>query len=141
MHGGRRPGTGGSRPGAGRPKGSRDKLTTAMAQAVSEVKEATALIRRGVLPLEFLLKVMRDSRYPTELRLRAAGAAAPYVHPKMPQAVVVAPEAKIEKVILEIVGVPPHLLRDERRQDIAAESSENNIGGTPQKCLAVPTSE
>jgi hypothetical protein len=107
MRGGPRPNSGGQRPGAGRPKGSRDKLTTAMAEAVAAVKTAGSVIGRGELPLEYMLRVMRNGRLPVELRLRAAAGAAPYVHPKMPQAVIVGGEVKVEGVKVEIVGLPP----------------------------------
>ena len=57
-----------------------------MLEAAASIQDARARARHG--------------------RVEAAKAAAPYVHPKMPRAVVVAPEAKIEKVTVEIVGVP-----------------------------------
>lgn len=67
---------GGKRAGAGRPKGSRNKVT----------KESIALAeKKGRTPLEFLLDLMNDSRRDLELRLDAAGKAAPYVHPKLAQ--------------------------------------------------------
>jgi hypothetical protein len=40
---------------------------------------------QGVSPLEFLLSVMRDIANPLELRIDAAKAAAPYVHPRLAQ--------------------------------------------------------
>lgn len=70
---------GGARPGAGRPKGSRNALSMA-ARA-----EAQAT---GLLPHEFLLAVTRgeavDGYKPTfEDRLEAAKAAAPFYAPKL----------------------------------------------------------
>ena len=59
----------------------------------------------------------------------------------MPQAVVVGSEARIEKVTVEVVGVPKALVGDDVQTPVAAESSENSIGGTPQKCLAVRSNE
>lgn len=64
---------GGARPGAGRPKGAKAKLTEeAIVRAASKGD--------GVLPLEFLLEVMRDQNNDQAVRIDAAKAAAPYVH-------------------------------------------------------------
>jgi hypothetical protein len=70
-------GHGGRREGAGRPKGSRNKrqVLDPERQAIRESGE--------VLPLEFLLKAMRDVTRPIELRLFAARVAAPYLHAKV----------------------------------------------------------
>lgn len=65
---------GGPRPGAGRKRGSVSKKTTEVAQRASE---------NGVTPLEYLLKVMRDSKKPLALRMDAAKSAAPYMHPRL----------------------------------------------------------
>lgn len=70
------PTRGGYRPGAGRPKGARTKKT----QEQIEFVKAT-----GATPLEYLLSVMRDEQREPELRIDAAKAAAPYVHPKLAQ--------------------------------------------------------
>lgn len=40
-------------------------------------------IADGVSPVEYLLKVMRDSDKPEQLRIEAAKAVAPYMHPKL----------------------------------------------------------
>jgi hypothetical protein len=65
---------GGSRPGAGRPKGAATRKTREIAdQAASE----------GVTPLEFMLGIMRDEAKPFPDRMDMAKAAAPYVHPKL----------------------------------------------------------
>ena len=65
---------GGARPGAGRPKGSRNKRTREQEKAVEET---------GQTPLEFLTSVYRDEQKPIDERMEAAKAAAPYVHPKL----------------------------------------------------------
>lgn len=65
---------GGPRPGAGRKRGSVSKKTTEVAQRAAET---------GVTPLEYLLKVMRDSKKPLGLRMDAAKSAAPYMHPRL----------------------------------------------------------
>jgi hypothetical protein len=65
---------GGQREGAGRPKG-------ALSQRNSEV--AAECIAEGISPLEFMLKVMRNPRAPSEKRFEAAKMAAPYCHPRL----------------------------------------------------------
>ena len=65
---------GGAQPGAGRPKGVKNKKTLELQAAVAA---------SGVTPLEFMLKVMRDPRKGFDIRLDAAKAAAPYVHAKL----------------------------------------------------------
>ena len=55
MRDGARPNTGGARPGAGRPKGAKDRLTPTMAAAVAAVRDPKALLGRGLLPLDYLL--------------------------------------------------------------------------------------
>jgi hypothetical protein len=67
------------RPGAsgnprGRPRGSLNKRT----QTLLEAAEAG-----GEMPLDFLLRLMRDPRAPIARRLEAAKAVAPFLHPKL----------------------------------------------------------
>lgn len=64
---------GGARPGAGRPKGAKNKTTL--------LREAAA--KFGIVPLDYLLSIMVDESQPYELRLYAAKAALPYCHPKL----------------------------------------------------------
>lgn len=64
---------GGSRPGAGRPPGAVNRL-------VSDAVERAAA--EGILPLDFMLTILRDETKPYADRMDAAKAAAPYVHPK-----------------------------------------------------------
>jgi hypothetical protein len=67
---------GGFRPGAGRPKGARAKATElAVKRAGTE----------GILPLEFMLAIMRDEEADVALRVDMAKAAAPYVHARLSQ--------------------------------------------------------
>jgi hypothetical protein len=73
---------GGKRPGAGRPKGSRNKRTEEQAKAIEE---------SGLTPLDFLTKVYRGEAIGDVIpdlaqRIDAASKAAPYVHQKQPQA-------------------------------------------------------
>lgn len=65
---------GGRRPGAGRPKGARNK---ASARLQAEVASS------GVTPLAYLLAILRDETETTERRMEAAVKAAPFVHPRM----------------------------------------------------------
>lgn len=65
---------GGKRPGAGRKKGEPNKRT---AEAVAQA-EAT-----GIMPVDYLLSVMRDEINEQRERVAAAIAAAPYVHAKL----------------------------------------------------------
>lgn len=64
---------GGCRPGAGRPKGSKSKVTI-----LREV--ATAY---GTTPLDYLLGIMRDESQSDEMRMFAAKAALPYCTPRL----------------------------------------------------------
>lgn len=65
---------GGARPNSGRPKGAVNKAT-AKAKAEAEAS--------GVMPLEFMLSVMRDPLAERAERLDMAKAAAPYVHARL----------------------------------------------------------
>lgn len=64
---------GGSRSGAGRPPGAVNRL------AREAVERAAA---EGILPLDYMLSILRDPLRPDDVRLDAAKAAAPYCHPK-----------------------------------------------------------
>lgn len=65
---------GGKRPGAGRPPGARNKKGVALEQAIA---------RSGMDALEYMATVMEDTSQPAQLRLDAAKAIAPYVHPRL----------------------------------------------------------
>ena len=65
---------GGRRQGAGRPAGSRNKRTMAQAQAIET---------SGLTPLDYLVAVYQNQKMPERMRLEAAKAAAPFVHPKL----------------------------------------------------------
>lgn len=58
----------------GRPKGVPNKASIAR-----QIKVA----RGGITPLDYLLKIMRDEAETPTVRLDAAKAVAPYVHPKL----------------------------------------------------------
>jgi hypothetical protein len=67
-----RPGVSGN--ARGRPKGARNKRTRILLEAAEA---------GGEMPLDFLLRLMRDPRAPTTRRLEAAKAAAPFAHPRL----------------------------------------------------------
>ena len=65
---------GGARAGAGKPKGSVSKFTDeARAQAAAG----------GLMPLDYLLSLLRDDSKSQELRIDVAKAAAPYLHARL----------------------------------------------------------
>lgn len=66
---------GGYRPGAGRPKGSRNKTRI---ETPADIQSAAAY--KNMTPLDYMLKVMRDPREDAGRRDRMAIAAAPYCH-------------------------------------------------------------
>lgn len=68
---------GGRRPGAGRKPGAPNAQTSQRRELVE------AAIAKGQSPIEMMLSIMRDETQTVELRLGAAKAAAPYVHPKL----------------------------------------------------------
>jgi hypothetical protein len=59
----------------GRCKGSRNKRTVAQLEAMAAAGE--------MLPLDHLLKIMRDENEDPDRRIWCAKAAAPYCHPKL----------------------------------------------------------
>lgn len=58
----------------GRQKGTPNKATAARAAEIAA---------SGLTPLDYMLKVMRDEDEVLDVRLDAAKAAAPYVHPRL----------------------------------------------------------
>ena len=86
----------GKKPGSpktgGRKKGSRNKRTIAIEKGVE-----------GALPLDFMLKVMRDPKKSIELRCEMAKAAAPYLHARR------VPEDKGGKTVPPMIYVHPDL--------------------------------
>jgi hypothetical protein len=58
----------------GRPKGSRNKRTE------QNIKKAQ---KGGIMPLDFMLKQMRDEKNDLAVRMAAAQSAAPYVHSRL----------------------------------------------------------
>lgn len=78
---------GGSRPGAGRPKGRKPKWyppDEGAPPTPPETREevATAAEQEDISPLDYMLRVMRDPAEPKERRDKMAQLAAPFVHAK-----------------------------------------------------------
>jgi hypothetical protein len=73
----------------GRQKGTPNRRTQAR-------REQAAALGAGVLPLDFLLAVMRDEVVDAVRRLDAAKAAAPYVHPRLTAVEHSGPDGPIE---------------------------------------------
>ena len=65
---------GGSRPGAGRKPGTINRFSKDLLEKASQ---------SGLLPVDYMLGVMRDESLDSRLRIDAAKAAAPYVHQKL----------------------------------------------------------
>lgn len=68
---------GGYRPGAGRPKGTKNKRKQLLAEGARVADEY------GVAPLDYLLTVMMDETQPMIMLLYAAKAALPFCHPRL----------------------------------------------------------
>jgi phage terminase small subunit len=73
---------GGYRPGAGRPKGSKNKPKQARTAASAQTTATGTATAEDVDPLSYLLKVMNDPSAEQTRRDRMAIAAAPLVHVK-----------------------------------------------------------
>ncbi|MDB5584300.1 MAG: hypothetical protein JWR80_9476 [Bradyrhizobium sp.] len=87
---------GGAREGAGRKKGGHNRITEeAIEQARSD----------GVMPLDYMLSIMRDVKADESKRIDCAKAAAPYLHPKLSQV-----EAKIDSDVTHHEGSLPEAL-------------------------------
>ncbi len=83
---------GGKREGAGRKLGSLTQRTRDIAE-----KAAAA----GEVPLDYMLRVMRDEQAPADRRDEMAKAAASYVHPRLSSA-----EVKSETTVRYVARVP-----------------------------------
>lgn len=67
-------GPGGKREGAGRPPGSKNKVSVEREQQIAAT---------GLTPLDYMLATLRDENAGDDKRMWAAEKAAPYVHPKL----------------------------------------------------------
>lgn len=66
--------SGGVRSGAGRKPGAANKMNDLARRKAAE---------GGIMPLDYMLDVLRDEEQPMAARMDAAKAAAPYVHAKL----------------------------------------------------------
>ncbi|MEO8466256.1 MAG: hypothetical protein ABI640_13005 [Gammaproteobacteria bacterium] len=77
---------GGYRPGAGRPKGTKNRPKVSAAPASPSTAQpgpaAAAASDGGTTPLDYMLKVMRDPEIDEARRDKMAIAAAPFLHPR-----------------------------------------------------------
>ena len=89
--------SGGIRPGAGRPKGSKQ-----IRSAGSAIRATKA--EGKPLPLDFLLASMNDLKLEFRERLAAAIAAAPYVHPRLASIQVSAEVKDTSKISQELMA-------------------------------------
>jgi hypothetical protein len=80
--------SGGARPNSGRPKGSKNQKTKAMAKITLAAMEA------GITPMDFLLAVMRNEALDTSLRMDAAKSVAAYCHPRLAATVVASADSE-----------------------------------------------
>lgn len=91
---------GGPRPGSGRPKGSVNKRTRELRAHVAA---------SGLSPMDFMLQVMVDPKADPAMRLEAAKAVAPYVHPRLNSTDLAAPDslegATVDEVLAHIVAL------------------------------------
>ena len=99
----------------GRQKGARNRAT-AEARAAAEAT--------GILPLDYMLSVMRDAKAESKRRDAMAMAAAPYLHPKVSPVEAAKPErlSDAERYGIRVVFVRPGA-RDEDDQDSATKNS------------------
>jgi hypothetical protein len=110
----------------GRQKGARNRAT-------AEARAAAAAT--GIMPLDYLVSVMRDTNADAKRRDAMAIAAAPYLHPKVSPIEAAKPEqlSDAEKYGVQVVFVRPPS-RHEDDEDAAIENSptlqsRNGSGG------------
>jgi hypothetical protein len=105
----------------GRQKGARNRAT-AEARAAAEAT--------GILPVDYMLSVMRDSKAEPKRRDAMAVSAAPYLHPRLSSVEAAKAEqpSPAEKYGIRVTFVrpPPHHADDE---DIAIENSPTPKNG------------
>lgn len=89
---------GGPRPGAGRKPGAINKATA----KAREKAEAG-----GIMPLDFMLEIMRDPEADRSERLDMAKAAAPYIHAKLASVEANITGGMEHAHVIELIGVRP----------------------------------
>lgn len=103
---------GGPRPGFRKPKGAKSKFHKELARILKDRGELT--------PLEVLQAVQKDPSVSIETVVRAAAAAAPYVHKRKPQAMEIA--GRFEFLSVDERELRRRLLVDELRARTAQRS-------------------
>jgi hypothetical protein len=89
---------GGTREGAGRPKGSVGIKTKIRQQMIKAADDGE------LMPLDFMLQTLRDEEQDFAIRYKAAVDAAPYLHPRLAATAVPGPVNGGIAELLEIVG-------------------------------------
>lgn len=89
---------GGRRPGAGRPKGRKNNAT------LSRMAELQRARDRGELPLDFMLREMRNEERGVEWRGEMAKSAAPYVHARLSAIEHAGPQGQAIPFVVETPG-------------------------------------
>lgn len=84
---------GGARPGAGRKKGAATRMNEEARRKAAE---------GGLMPLDYMLGIMRDELQPQSDRMDAAKAAAPYLHAKLATVEHSGPDGGAIQMIAEI---------------------------------------
>ena len=101
-----------------RTKGSLNKRTRAALHAV----KTGELGAGGISPVDYLLKVMRDSDKPDNLRIEAAKAVAPYLAPKLSSVEMTEPDPFGGKTREELLAdVKASFARDPKSKQLLAE--------------------
>ena len=109
---------GGFRHGAGRKKNSPNKAT----------KERQARVAAtGIAPLDYMLGVMRDETADLEVRLEAAKAAAPFVHPRLSTVEVdhIRPQRSLAEIDARLVELFTSAMRRRDRGQIVGIESKS----------------
>jgi hypothetical protein len=102
---------------SGRQKGTRNRAT-AEARAAAEAT--------GILPLDYMLSVMRDSNADAKRRDAMAMAAAPYLHPRLSSIEPVKPE---QPSLAEDYGIRVEFVRPRPRPE-DDENGETSLAGS-----------
>lgn len=91
-------GSGGKRPGAGRKQGVPNKVT---------LKREKELAAGGLMPLDYMLRVLRDEEAPVDRRDWASEKAAPYCHPRLTSVEHKGEDGGPIQTVLKVVFVKP----------------------------------
>ena len=120
---------GGARPNSGPKKGAKYRYNRELARRMEANAELT--------PLDCMIQIFRDPTAPTEVRVRAAVGAAPYVHRRKPVALEVT--GKFEFLSPEERERRRILLLEEIRLRRTQESGQPNPSAVTTSCGLAPT--